>query len=425
MKKIRPETLSQIIAIIALAVGTLFLSACPLSFGGSTTQNQNSDNPSDRQSKGWRLWVKTKSCPGRFDWLAVAKEAPPPQGGGLSEYVPYETVIGRAPVGVKDCLDSNPSLGCTFAEAEKLREALRFHKKFLDYCCREHSVWKDTATGKMYVALVKTGTTGGGQEFVKGDLCCEEAEELAGTPGVCSGRKASSGVSGWSATQEAAINQGDGKTLTFHRGTTPEQCQADCDKNPQCVAFTLIKAGAYSPSDPPMCYLMSEAKKLTPSSCCITAVKNSGGRDGNGNGGNGGGRDFPNTPTPYPSTPTPTPSVARNPTVENLEDGSCNESERALWTKISGTWKASYGNVTFSGSCENITGSWMQGTWGHPLRNDGTDQRGEITGGRVNGGSITFEFYQSWGDQRKGSDSCSLSSDGRSLSCSYLRSLTR
>ena len=137
-------------------------------------------------------------------------------------------------------------------------------------------MWKNSQTDKLYVALVRTGTPGAGQEFVKGNLCCEEAEALAGTPGVCSGRKGGN-QSGWGALQQASINQGDGQALTFYRGTTPEQCQADCGKNPKCVAFTLIKAGAYGPNDPPVCYLMSEAKKLTASSCCISAIKNTGG----------------------------------------------------------------------------------------------------------------------------------------------------
>ena len=78
---------------------------------------------------------------------------------------------------------------------------------------------------------------------------------------------------GWGPRQQASINQGDGQLLTYYGGTTPEQCQADCDKNPRCKAFTFIKPGAYSPNDPPMCYLMSEAQRLTPSSCCITAIK--------------------------------------------------------------------------------------------------------------------------------------------------------
>jgi PAN domain len=77
----------------------------------------------------------------------------------------------------------------------------------------------------------------------------------------------------WGPVQQASINQGDGQMLTYYGGTTPERCQADCDKNPGCRAFTFIRPGAYNPGDPPMCYLMSEANKLTPSPCCISAIK--------------------------------------------------------------------------------------------------------------------------------------------------------
>lgn len=78
----------------------------------------------------------------------------------------------------------------------------------------------------------------------------------------------------WGPIQQASINQGDGQMMTYYRGTTPEQCRADCEVKPRCKAYTYIKAGAYNPNDPPMCYLMSEARKLTPSPCCISAIKN-------------------------------------------------------------------------------------------------------------------------------------------------------
>jgi hypothetical protein len=77
----------------------------------------------------------------------------------------------------------------------------------------------------------------------------------------------------WEPIQQASINQGDGQLLTYYRGTTPEQCQADCAKNPGCKAFTFIKPGAYNPNDPQMCYLMSRVERLTPSPCCISAIK--------------------------------------------------------------------------------------------------------------------------------------------------------
>ena len=180
-KTIRIVSLSLAIAVILVAAGTFFLPSVA-KVAGQDVAGQN-------VGRGWRVFVRTSPCSGRFDWLSVAREAPPPQGGGLSTYVPYETVLGRAPAGVKNCLESNPNLGCTFAEAETLREALRFNSKLSDYCCHDYSVWKNSQTDKLYVALVRTGTPGAGQEFVKGNLCCEEAEALAGTPGVCSGTK--------------------------------------------------------------------------------------------------------------------------------------------------------------------------------------------------------------------------------------------
>ncbi len=69
---------------------------------------------------------------------------------------------------------------------------------------------------------------------------------------------------------QASLN---GERLTYYRGTTVEQCRSDCDQNPKCRAFTLIRAGAYNPDDPPMCYLMSEVTEVVSHSCCISAIK--------------------------------------------------------------------------------------------------------------------------------------------------------
>jgi len=73
----------------------------------------------------------------------------------------------------------------------------------------------------------------------------------------------------------------------------------------------------------------------------------------------------------------------------------CNPSERAAWAKMLGTWDAPYGDITFSGSCEEVSGFWRQGPYG----DKGTSQRGEITGGRVNGTTVTFNYTQSWNDK--------------------------
>lgn len=65
----------------------------------------------------------------------------------------------------------------------------------------------------------------------------------------------------------------DGERLTYYRGTTAEQCQADCAANPNCKAFTLIRAGAYNPQDPPMCYLLSKVTGSVNHSCCISGIR--------------------------------------------------------------------------------------------------------------------------------------------------------
>ena len=129
------------------------------------------------KARGWRVWIRQEPCPGRFDWLAVAKETP--AGGGKSIYVPYDTFLGN-----QGCTQSGLR-GCTFDEATALMESLRSHDKFLDLCCRDYSVWENSESGKRSIVLGKQGTAGFGWQIVKGDLCCEEAEELAGIPNSC------------------------------------------------------------------------------------------------------------------------------------------------------------------------------------------------------------------------------------------------
>jgi len=126
---------------------------------------------SSQTSLGWRVWIKTSPCSGRFDWLSVAQHNPT---GGGNNFVPYETVLWN-----QGCTQPAPN-GCTFAKAQALMASLRGHPKFLDYCCRDYSVWQNTQTKKYSVVQGKFGNAGFGWQFVKGQLCCEEAEALAG-----------------------------------------------------------------------------------------------------------------------------------------------------------------------------------------------------------------------------------------------------
>ena len=69
-----------------------------------------------------------------------------------------------------------------------MAEALRPSDQFFKYCCRDYSVWEYSQTKQRSVIQGKFATGGYGWVFVKGELCCEEAEALAGIPGACSSK---------------------------------------------------------------------------------------------------------------------------------------------------------------------------------------------------------------------------------------------
>lgn len=179
MKIFRSANPSPLNSIVTLVVGIFLLTACGIfSPGGGGGQNT--------QGVGWRVWIRTEPCAGRFDWLSVAKEkGGAGTGSGLASYVLYDTYLG-APAGFKSCTLPEPN-GCTFAEATALMEALRPHPRFSNFCCRDFSVWRNSSTGALSVVVGKYSTGGFGWILEKADLCCEEAEALAGIPGACSG----------------------------------------------------------------------------------------------------------------------------------------------------------------------------------------------------------------------------------------------
>ncbi len=126
------------------------------------------------QTGEWKVWVKVSPCSGRFDWITVAKENP--TAGGNFYYLANFIFPGTT------CTN----FGCTFAEATAVANTLRPSSEFFKYCCRDYSVWENSSTGARSVVVGKFGTAGYGWRIVKGDLCCEEAETLAGVPGACS-----------------------------------------------------------------------------------------------------------------------------------------------------------------------------------------------------------------------------------------------
>ena len=66
----------------------------------------------------------------------------------------------------------------------------------------------------------------------------------------------------------------NGSRITYYQRTSFALCQADCAGNANCKGLTWIRPGAYNPSDPGMCYLMSAVTTRVPHACCISAVKN-------------------------------------------------------------------------------------------------------------------------------------------------------
>jgi hypothetical protein len=66
----------------------------------------------------------------------------------------------------------------------------------------------------------------------------------------------------------------NGSRITYYQRTSFAGCQADCAANSSCKAATWIRPGAYNPSDPGMCYLMSAVTGKVSHACCITAMRN-------------------------------------------------------------------------------------------------------------------------------------------------------
>ncbi len=238
---------------------------------GSILTDYLADRPSIWQD-GWKVYVKTSPCSGRFDWVTVARQNPTGQGGS-GYWQTADLILTGTPM---KCVREGSQ--CTKAAADAEAAVVRAQSAFLRYCCKDYSVWSNSQTGKMKIVVGKFGTGGDGWTFEDGPMCCEEAEAKSGITGACSGGTGGGTHGGGTRFGPMTDSTLTGTNLTFYRGTTPEQCQADCRANPQCKGFTLIKAGAYSPTDPPMCYLASAVTGSNNSSCCISGVKGAGGK---------------------------------------------------------------------------------------------------------------------------------------------------
>jgi hypothetical protein len=55
--------------------------------------------------------------------------------------------------------------------------------------------------------------------------------------------------------------------------STKRSCQAACAGDPNCTAYTYVKANGYTPNTPPVCYLFSGYGPRSYSNCCVTGTK--------------------------------------------------------------------------------------------------------------------------------------------------------
>src|SRR5687768_9626137 len=82
---------------------------------------------------GWKVWVKTSPCSGRFDWVTVAKKNPT-EGPGPGFWTSADLILTGTGM---SCVRPGDE-SCTFAAANAEAAIVRASDKFSNYCCREY-----------------------------------------------------------------------------------------------------------------------------------------------------------------------------------------------------------------------------------------------------------------------------------------------
>jgi len=215
-------------ALLVMAGSFLPIILVGLSAIGTFTLAPDTKVSGQPASKGWRVWVKISPCAGgRTDWISVAREYP--AVGGLGHYQIADIIA--APL---RCTLPSPH-GCTFAEAMAEAEAVRASPKFSNYCCRDYSVWEDTRTKEMS-AVKGMGSAGSGWLFVKGNLCCEEAEAMTGKTGLCGGTRTGP-IGCFKDTSDFDLNGHLERSAT----NTPQRCIETCRQ--KGFAYAAVQYG--------------------------------------------------------------------------------------------------------------------------------------------------------------------------------------
>jgi hypothetical protein len=301
--------------LLILAVMFICVSGFQCGFGSSSGGSSG--------GTGWKVWVKTSPCAGgRTDWISVAKENPG-FGGGGSSWQTADLIISS--------LDCTKNDSCTFSAAEASAATVRASSRFLSYCCRDYSVWKNTQSGEMSV-VKGMGSAGFGWQFEKGNLCCEEAAAEAGKPELCpttpdGSNQAKAGYIG--CYKDIQPFDLDGY-LEAGSTTTPERCIATCrakgfpyaglQDGKSCLCGNSY--GRYGTADNCNKNCTGDSSKIcggfSANSIYATGVSITGGRRPGGGGDNSDVKPYP-TPTDFyedggrtpPPTQTPATGIGR------------------------------------------------------------------------------------------------------------------
>jgi hypothetical protein len=62
--------------------------------------------------------------------------------------------------------------------------------------------------------------------------------------------------------------------------SSPQPCENECARDPQCIDYTYVKPGAFNKGDGAVCYLHSVLGERVASSCCLSGVKDDRDKDG-------------------------------------------------------------------------------------------------------------------------------------------------
>jgi hypothetical protein len=363
--------------------------------------------PASGQATEWRVWMKVSPCSAsRQEWVSVA-DRDPTTGAGGNHYIQFPAshiwTTFAAAIAEANTLRVAP---CTFFTGET-----GTCPKYANYCCANYRVFRNSGTGQFTVVAGLYGNPGGGfTEQQGGPMCCEDAAQAAGYPAsFCGGSDSPVRVS---AENNVDRHGQDYRNFDLPR-PSPDLCSDACAHDPNCKAYTYVKAGVQGPNA--RCWLKSGVPPGTPSTCCVSGVKSvsTGGfqrggtdRGAGGSGGNRGGADGS--------------SGGR---TNNPGERPCNANEAAAFSKMTGSFKSYRMHITIGGSCEQATGTFKYTEWCEGVDETGNSSLKRVTGnfkGRIAGGSleVTWDAPASPSSgARKGTGSCSPNSNG-TFSCS-------